>query len=185
MARGCRNGRFRKRCFCPLPKTGSLTKIGEESDIAFYPQNKGFCSSNPGNRRMAGVAKMSVCQKHRFDNPEWRLVPPPFPSQFQYRSCKQSIVRVFKVFSSNFAMGDVGVGCCLGPALMIYAFESKVFLDPKSLQSDVSSGEQLITNHTYTAMMPEESMFITETQRQSCGNWGRKSPTADTHAPLH
>ena len=32
---GCQNGRFGKRCFCPLPKTVVSTKIGETSDIAF------------------------------------------------------------------------------------------------------------------------------------------------------
>ena len=51
-------------------------QAGENSDIAFFPPtNKGHGSSNPGNRRNdenggCHPSKMTVCQKHRFDNPE-------------------------------------------------------------------------------------------------------------------
>ena len=37
--------------FVPYRKQVVLTRTGENSDSAFYPQNKGPCSSDPGNRR--------------------------------------------------------------------------------------------------------------------------------------
>ena len=39
---GCRNGRFGKRCSCPLPKTGGFGEIGKNSDIAFLHTKKGI-----------------------------------------------------------------------------------------------------------------------------------------------
>ena len=70
---GCRNGRFVKRSFCPLPKTGGFDENRRNSDSAFYPQKQGFCSSGPEideNDENGGChpSKMTVCQKHRFNN---------------------------------------------------------------------------------------------------------------------
>ena len=48
---GCRNGRFGKRSFCPLPKTGGFDEIGENFDIAFCPQKQRILLLGPGNRR--------------------------------------------------------------------------------------------------------------------------------------
>ena len=64
--------------FVPYRKQVVLTKIGEYFGVAFYPQNKGFCSSHPGideNDENGGCHpdKMTVCQKHRFDNPDFRV----------------------------------------------------------------------------------------------------------------
>ena len=76
---GCWNGRFGKRCFCPLPKTGGLRKIGDNSDIAFYPQKQGFLLLGPRKStkmtKMAGVtqakwpfAKSTVWQPRKKKN---------------------------------------------------------------------------------------------------------------------
>ena len=54
----CRNGRFWKWCFCPLPKTGGLRKSVK---IAFYPQKQGSLLLKPRKstkmRKMAGVTQ--------------------------------------------------------------------------------------------------------------------------------
>ena len=54
---GCRNGRFGKRSFYPLPKTGGLTKIGENSDVAFCPQKQGILLLGP--RKSTKMTKMA------------------------------------------------------------------------------------------------------------------------------
>ena len=70
----CRNGRFGKRSFCPLPgrKQVVLTKVGENSDIAFYTKKKqGILLLKAWkSTKMTGgwhPGNMTVCQKNRFD----------------------------------------------------------------------------------------------------------------------
>ena len=73
-SQGCRNGRFGKRCFCPLPKTGGLDENRRKVSFCIPPtKKKRFCSSereidenDENDGRHPG--KMTVFQKHRFDN---------------------------------------------------------------------------------------------------------------------
>ena len=59
--RGCRNGRFEKRCFVPYRKQVVLTEIGANSDIAFYPHEQGILLFRPRKStkmtKMAGVTQ--------------------------------------------------------------------------------------------------------------------------------
>ena len=77
--RGCRNGRFGNGVFVLCREKVVLTKIGENSDSAFYPQTtRDFAPQTPAideNDKNGGChpGKMTVCQKHRydqFDNPD-------------------------------------------------------------------------------------------------------------------
>ena len=56
---GCRNGRFGKRLFCPLPKTGGFdeNRRKENSDIAFCPQKQGILLL--GTRKSTKMTKMA------------------------------------------------------------------------------------------------------------------------------
>ena len=62
--------------FVPYRKQVVLTKIGENSDIAFDPQKQGILLLEPPeineNDENGGChpGKMTVCHKHCFDNPE-------------------------------------------------------------------------------------------------------------------
>ena len=71
---GCRNGRLENGVFVPCQILVVLTKVGEDSDSAFDPQNQGFAPQTPeidDNDKNGGChpRKMTVCQKHRFDSP--------------------------------------------------------------------------------------------------------------------
>ena len=62
------NGRF-----VPCRKQVVFTKIGENSDSAFCPQKQGIFAPKPDENDENGgchPSKMTVCQKHRFDNPD-------------------------------------------------------------------------------------------------------------------
>ena len=62
------NGRF-----VPCRKQVVLTKIGEHSDIALYPQKQRLCSSNPGNRRKWRKWRVSPRQNDRLPKaPFWQ-----------------------------------------------------------------------------------------------------------------
>ena len=66
---------FWKTVVLPLPKTGGFDEKWRKSDIAFYHKNKDFSPQTPKideNDENGGCHpdKMTVCQKHRFDNPE-------------------------------------------------------------------------------------------------------------------
>ena len=71
---GCENSVFGKRCFCPLPKTGSFDEK--------WHKNKGLHSSEPRNRRNdenggCPADTTRVCQTHRFRHPDnWLNFPP-------------------------------------------------------------------------------------------------------------
>ena len=79
------NGRF-----APCRKQVVLTKIGENSDVALYPpKTRDFAPQAPEideNDENGGChpGKMTVCQKHCFDNPDMKASPlklnPLFPS---------------------------------------------------------------------------------------------------------
>ena len=65
--------------FVPCRKQVVLTKIGENSDIAFYPQKQGNLPSTPEideNDENGGCHpdKMTFCQKHCFDNPDFKIL---------------------------------------------------------------------------------------------------------------
>ena len=54
---GCRNGRFGKRSFCPLPKTRGFDENWRNSDIAFYLQKQGSLLLKP--RKSTKMTKLA------------------------------------------------------------------------------------------------------------------------------
>ena len=79
---GCRNGRFGKRCFFPLPKTRGFgenrRKFGycirpiKTRDVA--PRKSTKSTKNDENGR-CHPGKMTACRNHRFDNPPTLALP--------------------------------------------------------------------------------------------------------------
>ena len=57
----CRNGRLENGVFVPYRKQVVLTKIVENSDIAFYPQNQGILLLGP--RKMMKMARQNVIDR--------------------------------------------------------------------------------------------------------------------------
>ena len=74
---GCRNGRFGKRSFCPLPKTGGFDENWRKFRYCILPtKTRDFAPRTPEideNDENGGChpSKMTVCQKHRFRHPDF------------------------------------------------------------------------------------------------------------------
>ena len=116
---GCRNGRFGKRSFCPLPKTGGFDENWRKFWYCILPtKTRDFAPQTPEideNDENGGChpSKMTVCQKHRFDNPEYWAV-------FQGRPIKTfGDTRPVKGGDNGPLRGGENgllrlMGCCLG-----------------------------------------------------------------------
>ena len=100
VCRGCRNGRFGKWCSCPLPKTGGFDEDWRNFRYYILPmKTRDFAPQTPEideNYENGGCrpGKMTVCQKHCFDNPE-------FVSNLRWAKPRASVIAAIRITSAR------------------------------------------------------------------------------------